>query len=96
MKSLSIPFISSITEHESLITSSHIFLIFFFMDTSSDVLILSVNIDNNRAGVGIKTNIIACESDFSGNLSGNLFEVYLSGINTDFSEQNNLLFEKDD
>jgi hypothetical protein len=66
------------------------------MDSSSDVLILSVNINDDRAGVGIKTNIIACESDFSSNLSGNLFEVYLSAIDTDFSEQNNLLFKNHD
>jgi hypothetical protein len=63
------------------------------MDSSSDVLILSVNINDDRAGVGIKSNIIARETNFSGNLSGNLFEVYLGGIDTHFSEQNNLLFE---
>jgi len=51
-----------------------------------------MNIDNNRAGIGIKADIFTCKSNISSNLSGNLFEVYLSAINTDLSEQNNLLF----
>ena len=94
MKSLSIPLISSITEHESLISSSHIFLIFFFMNTSSNVFILAVNVDNNRASIGIKTNIISGESNFSCDLSGNLLEVDLCGINTNLSKKYNLHDER--
>jgi len=59
------------------------------MDSSSNVGILSMNIDNNRAGIGIKADIRMGKSNFSSNLSGNLFEVYLSAIDTDLSEQNN-------
>ena len=66
------------------------------MDSSSNVGILCMNIDNNRAGIGIKANISTGKSNFSSNLSGNLFEVYLSAIDTDFSEQNNLLFKNHD
>ena len=62
------------------------------MDSSSNVSILTMNIDNNRAGIGIKADIFTSESNISSNLSGNLFEVDLSAINTDLSEQNNLLF----
>jgi len=66
------------------------------MDSSSNVGILSMNIDNNRAGIGIKADIRMGKSNFSSNLSGNLFEVYLSAIDTDLSEQNNLLFKNQD
>ena len=60
------------------------------MNSSSNVLILSVNIDDNRASVGIKTNAVTSESNFSSNLSGNLFEVDLGAVDADFSEEDNL------
>ena len=90
MESLGIPLIGGVTEHESLITSTHIFLVFGGVDTSSDVLVLSVNVKNNSASVGIESNIFRGESDISGNLSGNLLEVDLGAINRDFSKKNNL------
>jgi hypothetical protein len=77
MKGLGVPFVGSITEHESLITGSHIHLVLSSMDGSSNVGILSVNIDDDLAIVAIETYIFTSETNFLANLSGNLLEVDL-------------------
>jgi len=77
MKSLAIPLIGSITEHESLITGSHIHLVLSSMDGSSDVSILSVNVDDDLAIVAVETDILTSETNFLANLSGNSLEVDL-------------------
>lgn len=86
MKSLGIPFVGSITEHESLITGSHIHLVFSSVNGSSDVSILSVDINDDLALVAIETNIIASETNFLTNLSGNLLEVDLGLVYADLSQ----------
>ena len=90
MEGLLVPLISGITEHESLITSTHIQLILRLMDSGSDVSILSVNVDDDIAFVGIETNIVAGETNFLADSSGNLLEVDLGLVDADFSEKNDL------
>ena len=86
VKSLSIPFVGSISEHESLITGSHIHLVFVSVDRSSNVSILSMDIDDDLAIIAIETYILTSETNFFANLSGNLLEVDLGFIYADFSQ----------
>jgi hypothetical protein len=86
VKSLSIPFVGSISEHESLITGSHIHLVFVSVDGSSNVSILSMDIDDDLAIIAIETYILTSETNFFANLSGNLLEVDLGLIYADFSQ----------
>ena len=78
MEGLSIPLISGISEHESLITSTHILFGLVLMHRCGNIGILSVDINNNLAFVAIKTNILRGESNLSAGFSSNLLEVDLS------------------
>ena len=60
------------------------------MNGSSNVGILSVDIDNDLAVVSIESNVLRGESNFLADPSGNLFEINLGLVDTDFSEKNNL------
>ena len=60
------------------------------MDGSSDVSILSVNVDDDIAFVGIETNIVAGETNFLADSSSNLLEVDLGLVDANFSEKNDL------
>lgn len=86
VESLAIPFVSSITEHETLITGSHVHLVLRFVDSGSNVGILGVYVDDDLAIVAIETDIFASETNFLANLSGNLLEIDLGLVNADFSQ----------
>ena len=90
VKGFGIPLIGGISKHESLITSSHIQLILGFVDSSSDVCILSMDINDNIAFIAIKTNIFAGEAYLSADSSGNLLEVNFALIDGYFSKKNDL------
>merc|ERR1719253_2101617 len=86
MKSFGIPFIGSISEHKTLITSTHIFFILRFVNSCSNILILSMHIQNNAHVISIKATLWAGESNFFNNSSSNLLEVDLGAIDGNFSE----------
>ena len=94
MEKFFIPFISGITEHESLITSSHIFIILVFMYRSSNICILSVYINNNITFFAVKADIIAYESDFFACSSGDCLKIWFFTFDCDFSEKTNLFLPK--
>jgi len=77
VKGFLIPFIGGISEHESLISSTHIELILLSMDSSGNVGILSVNVKDNIAISSVKTNILTGEAYILADLSSNLLEVDL-------------------
>ena len=77
MEGLLIPLISGISEHESLITGSHILLVLLSVDGGGDVGILSVNVQDDVAVVGIESDVIAGETNLLADSSGNLLEVNL-------------------
>ena len=91
VKGLCVPLISGVSKHESLISSSHIFLFFLLMHCSSNVSILWLNVDDDLAGVAVKTHIFAGESDLLGDSSSGGLEINLIGSDADLSEENNLL-----
>jgi len=93
MKSFSVPFVGCITEHKSLITSTHVELVLLLVNSSGDVGILSVHVDDNVALISVESNVLTNESDLSADSSGNLFEVNLRLVNAYFSEKNNLNIE---
>jgi hypothetical protein len=93
VKGISVPFVSGIPEHESLITSSHIFFVFLLMDCISNFSSLSLNIDDNFAIIAINTLFLTSESYLSKCLSYDLLKVNLFSINIDFTEKHNL-FQK--
>lgn len=77
VKSLGIPFIGGITEHQSLVSCSHVQLVLLKMDCCGDLAALGMNIDDNLAILAIKSNVLTSESDLSADSSCNLLEVYL-------------------
>ena len=58
MKGFGVPLICGVSEHESLISSTHILLGFLLMHSSSNVSVLSVNIDDNLAVGAIESHIL--------------------------------------
>ena len=91
MKGFFVPFICSITKHQTLITSSHFFFSLLFMYSKSNIGILCLNIDYNIALISVKTDFFTCKSNFPTNFSCNFFKVDLILRNAHFSEKNNLL-----
>ena len=90
MEDLLIPLIGGISEHKSLISSSHISLILGLVNSGGNVGILGVHVNNDLAVVAVETDILAGETNLSADLSGNLLEVDLILIDRDFSEKNDL------
>lgn len=90
VESLRIPLRGSVSKHKSLISSSEIALIFRLVDSSSDVGILSVNIEDNLALVAIEANVVTGEAHLLANSSGDLLKVDLRFVDADFSEEDNL------
>jgi len=89
-----VPLVGGVTEHETLITGAHVELILVSVDGSSNVGILSVHVDNDIALVGVETDLLAGETNFLADSSGNLLEVDLRLVNANFSKKNNLNIEK--
>ena len=90
VKSFRVPLISSVPEHESLISSSHIVLVLFFMYSGGNFSALGMNIYDDVAVISIKADVVADESDLLANPSRDLLEVDLFSLDADFSEKNNL------
>ena len=89
-----VPLVGGVTEHETLITGAHIELILVSVDGSGNVGILSVHVDNDIALIGVETDLLAGETNFLADSSGNLLEVDLRLVNANFSKKNNLNIEK--
>ena len=94
MECFLVPLVSGISEHESLITSTHVELVLLLVDGSGDVGILSVHVDDDVALLSVESNVVTGESDLLADSSGNLFEVNLRLVNANFTEKNNLNIEK--
>ncbi len=94
MKSFGIPLIGGISEHESLISSSHIELVLGLVNSSGNVGILSMDINNDLAVVAVKTNVFAGESNLLADLSGDALKVNLGLVDANFSKKNNLFWTK--
>ena len=77
VEGLLIPLIGGISEHKSLITGSHISLILSSVDGGGDVGILSVDVQDDVAVVGIESDVIAGETILLADSSSNLLEVNL-------------------
>ena len=92
VENLSVPLISGISEHKSLISGSHIGFVLGFVHSSGNVGILCVNVNNDLAVVAIKSDILTGESNLSADLSGNLLEVNFVFVDRDLSKKNNLNF----
>ena len=60
------------------------------MDSSGNICILSMDINDDIAFITVKTNIITGETYFLADSPGNLLEVNLVFVNTNFSKKNNL------
>jgi len=89
VEGLLIPLISGISEHESLITGSHVKFVLLTVDGSGNVGILSVDVQDDIAVIGIESDVLAGETNFLADSSGNLLEVNLTLVNGNFSEKNN-------
>jgi hypothetical protein len=85
-----VPFVSSISEHETLITSAHIELILRLVHCGSNVGILRVHINNNLTVVAVKTDLVAREADFPADATSNFFKVDLGLVNAHFTKKDNL------
>lgn len=96
VEGLFIPLISGISEHESLITCSHVKLVFLTVNSSSDVGILSVDVQDNVAVIGVESNVVTGETNFLADSSSNLLEINFSLVDRHFSEKNNLKIKKKD
>lgn len=94
VKSLRIPLVGGISEHESLISSSHIELVLGSVNSGGNVGILSVNINDDLAVVAVETDILIDESDFLASLSGNSLKVNLGLVDGNFSKKNDLFWIK--
>ncbi|KAJ0855139.1 hypothetical protein HanRHA438_Chr14g0670111 [Helianthus annuus] len=72
--------ISSITEHVTLVTSTDFLWLLGEMsvNTLGNVRALLLDVDQDLAVVGIKTNISRCKSNFSASVTDNLLVVYIS------------------
>lgn len=78
-------FISSVTDHEALVSGSNVELIFFEVNRLSDIGALFIDGDDDDGGFVIHTNVNGVVADFFNGLSGNLFEVDF-GLSADFTE----------
>jgi hypothetical protein len=77
VESLLIPFISGISEHDSLITSTEVIFVGHTVDGSGDVGILSFNNLNDFAFAAIETIFDRGKSNLLGSVSGTLLKVNL-------------------
>ena len=92
MKGVGIPFVSSITEHEALIACAHvIFIDHLAVDTVCNLSRLSLDVDDDLAVVAVNSDLLACESYFPEGLPYNLFEVNLTPVDVDLTEEHNLV-----
>ena len=73
MEDLLIPFVGGISEHKSLVSSSEVILILLLVDGGSNLLGLSFNVDDDTHVLVVNTLVLVVVSDFSDNISGNLF-----------------------
>lgn len=85
-ESLSVPLVGGISEHESLISCTHIFFFLVSSHGSSNVGILSLNVDNELAVFVVETNFLRSVADFSADSSANFLEVDSSSIDGNFSK----------
>ena len=77
VEGLLIPLIGGVSEHKSLITGSHVSLVLGSVNGGGDVGILSMDVQDDVAVVGIESDVVAGESNFLADSSGNLLEVNL-------------------
>jgi len=87
VESLLIPFISGISEHDSLITSTEVIFVGHSVDGSGDVGILSFDNLNDFAFGAIETICDRGKSNLHGSVSGTLFEVNLLGSDVGLSHE---------
>ena len=87
VESLLIPFISGISEHDSLITSTEVIFVGHTVDGSGNVGILSFNNLNDFAFAAIKTIFDRGKSNLFGSVSGTLLEVNLLGSDVGLSHK---------
>lgn len=80
MQSLGVPLVSGISEHESLIASSHIQFVLSLMNRGGNVSILGMDINDNLTVVAVQTNIVRGESDLLADSTGHLLEVDLGFV----------------
>ena len=90
VESLGIPLISSISEHESLITSSHVFHGLLDVHGVSDLRRLSVHIDDDLAVVAVDADLVAHKADLLQRLAHNLLELHLVVLDAHLAEKHNL------
>lgn len=68
-----VPFVSGISEHESLVTSSEVIFGLVLMDSRSNFLGLSLNVDDDGHALVVNTLVLVVISDILDNISGDLF-----------------------
>lgn len=75
LENLRIPFISSISEHKTLVTCSNILCFLVLMDSLRNGWILLLNHNQDRHILGIQTNIVWCVANILADCSNNLFNI---------------------
>jgi len=90
MEGLGVPFVCSITEHQSLITSAHVHLVLVGVYSISNLRALHLGVDDHLAVVAVNSDFLTCEPNLLQHSSGNLLEVDLGLVDGNFSKQNNL------
>ena len=86
MKRFFVPLVRCVSEHEALITGSHVQLVLLLVDSSGNVGILSVHVDDHVALISVEADVVTGEADFLAYSSSDLFEVNLRLVNANFSE----------
>ena len=93
MQSLLIPLISSVAEHESLVSSTIIALILVSVDRGSNVGILCLDVKKYLTVIAIEANIITSEANLLANIASNLLEVHLFLAHASLTKKNDLITE---
>lgn len=86
VESLSVPLISGISEHKTLITGSKVIHIFLNMDSLSDLLALSFNINEDAHGFIVESLVLIIIANLLADFSGDLLIVNSGSVNKSFTE----------
>jgi len=72
-----VPFISSISKHQTLVTSTKIFFGFVLVDSTSDLRRLGLDVQDYIHVCTVEPDFVACETHLLADITCDLLEVYL-------------------
>ena len=90
MQMFSVPLISGVAEHETLVTSTEVVLFLVSVDTVSDLDCLGLHIHDDVAVGAVKTHLVGLVANLLGDVTSYLLEVDLVFGGAGLTEQNDL------